>query len=225
MITHRPAASRGILEMERITSRRTFSNNSYQSNQYLNYSDLEVINDDILQPGFFVPEHRHANMEILGYVVDGPCEHADSHGNKYSVPSGTVQFMSTGVGIKHTEGNASDKPIRYLQLWIKPNQLNTQPKWQYRAFSREDKLNKFCPIAGNRGGMPIKQNAQVYAGIFTEDFTHPLSDRKYYVYIVTGSATINGIEASEGDGFAIEDETELSITKPDAEILLFDLRK
>lgn len=209
-----------------MVSRRTFSNNSYQDSRFINYSDLEVINDDVLEPGFYVPEHRHANMEILGYVVDGPCEHTDSHGNKYSVPSGTVQFMSTGVGIKHTEGNASDKPIRYLQLWIKPSQFNTQPKWQYRAFSREDKLNKFCPIAGNRGGMGMKQDAQVYAGVFTEDFTYALSDqRKFYLYIVKGSATINEVESSEGDGFAIEGEPLLSITKSDAEILLFDLRK
>jgi redox-sensitive bicupin YhaK (pirin superfamily) len=86
-------------------------------------------------------------------------------------------------------------------------------------------LNKFCPIAGNRGGMPLKQNAQVYAGIFTEDYTYQLSDRKFYLYVVTGSATINEIEASEGDGFAIQDETVLSITNSGAEILLFELRK
>jgi redox-sensitive bicupin YhaK (pirin superfamily) len=52
--------------------------------------------------------------------------------------------MSSGSGISHTEGNSTDTPNRYLQLWIRPNEFDTEPKHDWHQFTRLDKLNKFC---------------------------------------------------------------------------------
>jgi redox-sensitive bicupin YhaK (pirin superfamily) len=188
----------------------------------MNFSDLEVINDDIVEPGGQVPNHQHRNMDIFGYVVEGPCSHADNLGNRRSIPSGGVQRMSSGQGIWHTEGNNSDHPIRYLQLWIKPSVENTQPLYNSWQYTREDKLNKFCCLNDRLG---ILQDAGVYAGIFTESYTRELNpSRRYYVYMVLGIATVNGLDAEEGDGYAYTEETELTITSTDSEVILFDLR-
>ena len=92
----------------------------------MNFSDLQTINDDSVKMVWQVPWHEHKNMEIFGYVVEGICRHTDSHGNILDIPAGAVQRMSTGSGIRHTEGNASDTPNRYMQLWIRPNVLNTE---------------------------------------------------------------------------------------------------
>jgi hypothetical protein len=49
--------------------------------------------------------------------------------------------------------------------------------------------------------------------------------RHYYLYVVTGTADINGQAVTEGDGLAFESETFLEITQPvETEIILFDLR-
>lgn len=225
MITKRPANTRGFLKLPFIESYRTFSNNSYRNSNYINYSDLEVINDDRVSPGHHVPQHLHKNMEILGYVIEGPCKHIDNKGNNFDIPSGYVQFMSAGSGIRHTEGNDSDHWIRYLQLWIKPSFENSPSTWQYREITREQKLNNFCMIGGNKGGFPIKQEVQIYAGIFTEPFNYQLeTHRRYYVYVVLGTGTINDDDFIEGDGYAIENEAELSINSSICEIILFNLR-
>lgn len=222
MIIFRGANTRGWLKVDWIESFRTFSFPSYFDPNYMNFSDLQTINDDRVQPGGHVPIHEHKNMEIFGYVVDGVCRHTDSHGNILDIPSGAVQRMSTGKGIQHTEGNASDKPNRYLQLWIRPNEFDTEPIHDWYQFTREDKLNKFCDITEK---LPIKQNAKLLSGIFNQKFEFTINNkRKYYLYVVTGNANVNELELIEGDGLSFIDENKIDInTETESEIILFDL--
>jgi len=188
----------------------------------MNFSHLQTINDDRVQPGGHVPIHEHRNMEIFGYVVEGVCRHTDSHGKVLDIPAGAVQRMSTGSGIKHTEGNASDSPNRYLQLWIRPNVLDTDPIHEWYQFTREDKLNQFCDITAK---LPIKQDARLLAGIFTQDFTFSLDyNRNYYLYVISGTSTTNDIPLIEGDGLSFTNEHTINITATnETEIILFDL--
>jgi redox-sensitive bicupin YhaK (pirin superfamily) len=222
MIIHRPADTRGNPFTDWITSFRTFSFPGYFDPKYRNFGHLRTINDDRVQPGGHVPEHEHKNMEIFGYVVEGVCRHTDSYGKILDIPAGAVQRMSTGSGIKHTEGNASDKPNRYMQLWIEPNVLNTEPRHDWHQFTREDKLNKFCDITEK---LPIKQDARLLSGIFTQDFTFQLNNtRRYYLYVVSGSLTINEFSLIEGDGLSFIEENKINlITTSESEIILFDL--
>jgi redox-sensitive bicupin YhaK (pirin superfamily) len=189
----------------------------------MNYSDLQTINDDRVQYAWQVPWHEHKNMEIFGYVVEGSSHHVDSLGNDVEVPAGAVQRMSSGKGISHTEGNTANTPNRYLQLWIRPNILDTEPQHDWHQFTREDKLNHFCNITEK---LPIKQDAKLLAGIFTQDFSYHLDTlRKYYLYMVKGTATVNHLNLIEGDGLSITNESTILITNPnEAEIILFDLQ-
>ena len=222
MIVHRPASTRGHIVAPFIDTRRTFSFPSYYDSRYMNFSDLQTINDDRVQYAWQVPWHEHKNMEIFGYVVEGSSHHVDSLGNDVEVPAGAVQRMSSGRGISHTEGNTADTPNRYLQLWIRPNEFDTEPRHDWHQFTREDKLNKFCNITEK---LPIKQDARLLAGIFTVDYNFDINtNRHYYLYVVSNSANINGIDVSEGDGLSFEYESNITITNSvDCEIILFDL--
>ena len=223
MITHRPANSRGNPHAPFINSYRTFSFPSYYDSRYMNYSDLQTINDDRVQYAWQVPWHEHKNMEIFGYVVKGSSHHVDSLGNDVEVPAGAVQRMSAGKGIEHTEGNTTDIPNRYLQLWIRPNEFDTEPTHDWHQFSREDKLNKFCNITEK---LPIKQDAKLLAGIFTSDYAYNLDNsRKYYLYVVSGTVTVNDRDLIEGDGLSYDSESVITIHNPnESEIIVFDLR-
>jgi len=223
MITHRPAHTRGNPRADWINSYRTFSFPSYYDARYMNFSHLQTINDDRVQPGGHVPIHEHRNMEIFGYVVEGVCRHTDSHGNILDIPAGAVQRMSTGSGIKHTEGNASDKPNRYLQLWIRPNVFDTEPIHEWYQFTREEKLNQFCDITAK---LPIKQDARLLAGIFNQDYQYQLNvERRYYLYVISGNIIINNVSLVEGDGLSFVGEESLDIIASDveSEVILFDL--
>lgn len=225
-ITYRDPKTLGHLKEDWIETYRTFSNNSYYDPNYIHFSDLEVINDDRVQPRNCVPIHQHCDMEILGYIIDGPCYHNDNLHNYGEVPSGCVQRMSSGSGIWHTEGNLSDNPIRYLQIWLRPNKQNFPPNYDVMQFTREDKLNKFCPIASSTGPIIIQSDAKVFAGIFTENhIVHLNINRRYYVYVISGTVTINGIDTVETGGFSFEQEKTLEISNANnTELLLFDLR-
>ena len=222
MIVLRPASTRGNPRAPFINSYRTFSFPSYYDPRYMNYSDLQTINDDRVQYAWQVPWHEHKNMEIFGYVVEGSSHHVDSLGNDVEVPAGAVQRMSAGSGISHTEGNTKDVPNRYLQLWIRPNVQDTEPTHAWHQFTREDKLNKFCNITEK---LPIKQDARLLAGIFTENFTFNIDiNRHYYLYVITGTAVINNQPVIEGDGLSFEQEAQITIIDPvESEIIVFDL--
>ena len=223
MIVKRPADSRGHLNRSFIDTRRTFSFPDYYDSRYMNFSDLQTINDDRVQYAWQVPWHEHKNMEIFGYVVEGSSHHVDSLGNDVEVPAGAVQRMSSGRGISHTEGNTSNTPNRYLQLWIRPNVLDTEPTHSWHQFTRADKLNNFCDITEK---LPIKQNARLLAGIFTQDYVFNLDNaRHYYLYVVTGSLNVNNYDLIEGDGLNFTEESVINITNSaESEVILFDLQ-
>ena len=222
MIVHRPATTRGNPRAPFINSYRTFSFPNYYDARYMNYGNLQTINDDRVQYAWQVPWHEHRNMEIFGYVVAGSSHHVDSLGNDVEVPAGAVQRMSAGSGISHTEGNTANTPNRYLQLWIRPNEFDTQPEYAWHYFPREQKLNQFCDITQK---LPIRHDARLLAGIFTQDFNYNIDrTRCYYLYVVTGTVRINGTDYAEGDGLSFEQEQLIEIVNPvESEIILFDL--
>lgn len=223
MIVLRPANTRGNPKTDFINSYRTFSFPAYYDSRYINYSDLQTINDDRVQYAWQVPWHEHKNMEIFGYVIEGSSHHVDSLGNDVEVPAGAVQRMSAGKGISHTEGNTTNIPNRYLQLWIKPNEFDTEPNYNSYQFTREDKLNKFCDITEK---LPIKQDAKLLSGIFTKDYKFEIKiNRKYYLYVINGTITVNNLNLIEGDGLSFEKESQINITQANnSEIILFDLK-
>ena len=228
MITFRPHTTRKSMGNHWIQTHRSFSNNTYWDPDYINYSILEVINDDRVGPHSFVPIHQHMDMEILGYVIEGPCYHNDNQRNIIEIPSGGVQHMSAGTGIWHLEGNNSDHPIRYLQLWLRPNKMGIPPKYDYKIFTRERKLNNFCTIASQLNGsnnIVIQSDAVVRAGIFTENYTQEIDPLiKHYVYVVYGTAKVNGYDCVEGDAIMYEDAFQITVENPnECEIIWFSL--
>lgn len=223
MLIHRPANTRGNVWQDWINSYRTFSFPGWFNPKYRNYYDLQTINDDRVKPDGHVPVHEHKNMEIFGYVVEGNCRHTDNFGKVLDIPAGAVQRMSAGSGISHTEGNSTSIPNRYLQLWIRPNVLDTEPIHDWHQFTREDKLNQFCDITAK---LPIKQDARLLAGIFTTEYEFALDiKRHYYMYIVSGTANVQSVNIIEGDGLSFEREGLIKIVPAtETEIILFDLQ-
>jgi redox-sensitive bicupin YhaK (pirin superfamily) len=204
----RPANTRGTLNAGWITSRRTFSNNSYWDPRYQNWGNLRVINDDVQQPGNCVPNHEHRNFDILGYLVEGELEHTDSLGNTSRAGPGQIQRMWCGSSIWHTEASVGTTPARYLQLWITPDPkyIDTDPYYEI-----VNKGPEFGPIP-----IMLKQNITVSAGVLAD----PCHSKNGYLYVVTGTCTVNGTVLSEGDGAELSNETVVPVDNP--HIILFE---
>jgi len=80
------------------------------------------------------PWHPHRGIETITYVLAGSVEHGDSMGNRGSITSGDVQWMTAGSGIVHQEMPKGDGAGRMhgFQLWANlPSALKmTSPRYQ-----------------------------------------------------------------------------------------------
>jgi len=65
------------------------------------------------------PWHPHRGIETITYVLHGKVEHGDSLGNKGSIGSGDIQWMTAGNGIIHQEmpKGQTDGLMWGFQLW------------------------------------------------------------------------------------------------------------
>lgn len=65
------------------------------------------------------PTHPHRGFETVTYVIDGAVEHKDSLGNHGHLGPGSVQWMTAGHGIVHSEmPKQRDGRIWAFQLWV-----------------------------------------------------------------------------------------------------------
>src|SRR5215470_3508863 len=80
------------------------------------------------------PWHPHRGIETITYVLSGTVEHGDSLGNRGTLGSGDVQWMTAGRGIMHQEMPQGDVDGRMhgFQLWANlPSSLKmTTPRYQ-----------------------------------------------------------------------------------------------
>ena len=232
MIELRPSAQRGISNLGWLYSKHTFSFSSYQDPQHIGFSDLLVINDDVVTPGMGFGTHPHRDMEIFSYVLEGALAHQDSMDENTVIRPGDVQMMSAGTGIRHSEYNGSDKEqVHFLQIWIVPDRTGGTPRYDQKHFPAAEKRGQFRLIIspdGDDGSLPVYQDTRVYAGLFDgdEQQTVTLPDNRYaYVHVARGSLEVNGQLLNFGDGAKFRNLKELRFSKGhQAEVLLFDLR-
>jgi redox-sensitive bicupin YhaK (pirin superfamily) len=91
---------------------------------------LRVMNDDLVQADRGFGTHPHANMEICTYVIEGELTHRDSMGTSETLGRGSIQFMTAGTGVRHSEFNLSkDKPLRFIQMWLQPRAQHLPPNY------------------------------------------------------------------------------------------------
>jgi redox-sensitive bicupin YhaK (pirin superfamily) len=80
------------------------------------------------------PWHPHRGIETITYVLSGSVQHGDSLGNRGTLSSGDVQWMTAGSGILHQEMPRGDERGRMhgFQLWTNlPRSLKmTDPRYQ-----------------------------------------------------------------------------------------------
>lgn len=231
MIRIRKAESRGHAAHGWLDSWHTFSFANYYDPEYLGYSVLRVINDDLISPGGGFPMHAHQDMEIVTYVLEGALEHRDSLGNGSIIRPGDVQRMSAGTGIRHSEFNPSQtEPARLLQIWLLPQKLGVAPSYEQTRFDPAELQGCFRVVAspdGRDGSVHINQDTTLYASKLNQGETARLTlapGRRAYLQVAQGEVELKGVVMRRGDGAEISQETEIALTGIHAaEILVFDL--
>jgi redox-sensitive bicupin YhaK (pirin superfamily) len=232
MITIRKAEERGHFDFGWLNTYHSFSFGDYYDPKHTRFRTLRVINEDFVQPGHGFPTHGHRDMEIVTYILQGALEHRDSMGTGSIIRRGDAQRMSAGTGVTHSEANPSpDEPVHLLQIWIFPSQQNLQPEYEEKKFSDDEKRNRLRLIVspdGSDGSVKIHQDARIFASLLDdgEEVVHSLeAGRSAWLQIAAGSVKLNDVALKQGDGAAVSQESQLSVTaEGPAEVLLFDLK-
>ena len=113
-----------------LKSRFHFSFAEYHDAARSQYGVLRVMNDDLVQPARGFGTHPHRDMEIVTYIVSGSLSHRDSMGTDETLGPGSIQFMTAGTGVRHSEHNRdAAKDLRFIQMWITPRSYSLPPNY------------------------------------------------------------------------------------------------
>jgi redox-sensitive bicupin YhaK (pirin superfamily) len=106
------------------------------------------------------PDHPHRGFETVTYMLAGRMRHGDNKGNTGLLGPGSVQWMTAGRGIVHSEMPEQQEGLMHgFQLWVNlpAKDKMTDPRYQDIAPER-------IPVVDAGGGVRVR----VIAGRFGE---------------------------------------------------------
>ncbi|MEL7148410.1 MAG: pirin family protein [Bacteroidota bacterium] len=123
-----------------------------------------------------VDQHPHIGLSTLTYMLEGEIMHCDSIGTQQRITPGSVNWMSAGKGVTHTERTPEDlrdgtvRTVHGYQIWVAlPKELEEMepefhhiagaalPRWQEEGAS-------FTLVAGE--GFDRKSPVPVHSPLF-----------------------------------------------------------
>lgn len=122
--------------------------------------------------------------------------------------------------------------MKFLQIWVYPNQRNVTPRYDQITMNVADRKNKFQQILSpdqDDEGVWIHQDAWFNMGNFDKDIATEYKINKpgngAYVFLLKGEATIEEQKLETRDGFGIWNTDKFTITAntSDTEILLMEV--
>jgi len=226
------AATRGHANHGWLNSYHTFSFAGYYDASRIHFGALRVLNDDTVAAGMGFGTHPHDNMEIISIPLSGDLKHKDSMGNETIIKQGDIQVMSAGTGISHSEMNANrDKEVKFLQIWVFPNQKNVQPRYDQITMDESKMKNNFLQVLSpskDDEGVWIHQNAWFSMGLLDKgtSLNYQLNnkDNGVYAFIIDGAITINNEALAQRDGLGISETDAFTVTASEnAKVLLMEV--
>jgi redox-sensitive bicupin YhaK (pirin superfamily) len=159
------------------------------------------------------PDHPHRGFETVTYMIAGRMRHRDSAGNEGLLQNGSVQWMTAGRGVIHSElPEQEDGRMEGFQLW-----LNLAAKDKLRAPWYRDIGSAEIPEFTTPEGVTVRVIAGTshgIAGAMQRDTTLPLyldlqfekgasfaqilpATHNAFVYVYRGALQIGATEVPE----------------------------
>ena len=178
------------------------------------------------------PSHPHRGFETVTYMLAGRMRHHDNQGNSGMLSPGSVQWMTAGRGIVHSEMPEQENGLMWgFQLWVNlpASDKMTAPRYQDIAkenipLLKPDGGVSVRVIAGSMGDVvgpvsgvatePVYLDLSLQAGT---DFEVPLPrGHSAFAYVYDGTVSIG----SDADAKAVE-RGELAVLNSGDHVRLF----
>ncbi len=114
-------------------NRNAFSGRMHLLDPFLMLDEIASDEADDYIGGF--PEHPHRGFETVTYMLEGKMQHRDHMGNTGELVSGSVQWMTAGRGVLHSEMPQQESGrLHGFQLWVNLPAKDKLCKPNYREF-------------------------------------------------------------------------------------------
>jgi len=176
----------------------------------LDYFDPFLLLDEFKsdKPGDYMegfPDHPHRGFETVTYMLKGVMQHKDHKGNSGTLNPGSVQWMTAGKGIIHSEMPQQKEGLMHgYQMWVNLPAKDKMIPPRYQDF-QEDKIpivkldNGVCikVMAGEsngvKGAVTGISTAPTYLDITippSTSFSHPVTEgHNAFCYVIEGEGT------------------------------------
>ncbi len=181
------------------------------------------------------PSHPHRGFETVTYMLAGRMRHGDNQGNTGLLTAGSVQWMTAGRGIVHSEMPEQEDGLMWgFQLWVNlpAKDKMTAPRYQDIAPERipEVELAKGVSarvISGSAGGVTGPIQADATSALYLDvrlakgaqaDLAIP-AGHNAFVYLYEGQARVGDGSRSEllrGDLGVLERGDTVRVAAPQA---------
>lgn len=242
----RRGADRGRTQTDWLDARHSFSYGAYYEPDNLGFGVLTACNEDRLSAGHGYDRHRHRDVEIVTWMLDGQLVHTDDAGHqpvsiaamkergaklvdgRQVLTAGMAQHLGAGVGIGHGEHAAPDRPAHYVQMWVRPSVSGLRTVYAAHDFSAELAGGGWVAIASgapdSAAPLRLRQlDAELRAIRLDEAEAAivPAADLAH-VQLTRGQVDLNGETLAAGDAARLTDAAAVSIVAgPAAEVLLW----
>lgn len=225
-----------------LDSKHSFSFSRHWDPKNTHHGLLLVNNDDIVIPGAGFETHPHRDMEIVTWVLQGSLVHQDSEGNKGVIYPSLAQRMSAGSGILHSEkndawragvGEAHDEPVRFIQMWVPPDEEGIQPGYEQLEIAEELLRGDLVPVASGMdkhadvAAIRIKNRyAALHAARMKPEDTVTVPDAPFsHLFVARGTVDLESAGVlNEGDAVRLSGIGGQTVTAVDnAEVLIWEM--
>lgn len=198
-------------------TRHSFSFGEHYDPDDVGFGPLVALNDETVRAGEAYPEHTHRDTEIVSWVVSGTLRHADSAGHLGKAGTGTVQRLSAGTGVRHTEGATDGADVRFLQSWLRPDETGTPPSYALGAVDPPALAAGWVAAASGEPGALVdlrRRGATLWVTRLEAGQARVLPQAKTaYALVARGAVEVDGLgPLVEGDTLRITRRTKLTAT-------------
>ena len=227
-----PARERGHISWDWLDTYHSFSFGHFYNPDLMGFGALRVINDDTIAPGAGFDTHTHANMEIITIPLSGAIRHQDSTGSQGITSAGSVQVMSAGSYVAHSEFNASDtESLTLFQIWIETKALGIPARYDQKEFDPAPASHDWQLIVspdGRHESLIIHQDAFLSLRSLRAQestpytFYHPKNG--VYCMNIDGVVTIAGHTLDHRDAIGITKEEKIVVqAKKESRVLMIEV--
>lgn len=214
-----PASSRGHITWDWLDTYHSFSFGHFYNPELMGFGALRVVNDDTITPGAGFGEHTHANMEIITIPLSGAVRHEDNTGAQGVTPAGSVQVMSAGSHVAHSEFNASaTTPLSLFQIWIETRDIGTPARYAGKAFDPTQEKAGWQLIVspdGREESLMVHQDAFLslrhLAAKESAKYELHAKENGLYLMVVEGGIEIDGQHLGKRDAIGLTEKERVTM--------------